>query len=155
VHIKPGSTAANLPYACYPVKRARFSAPVGASRRATAANRRLRPVAHPEGARGQSRGRGWLAHLDRSPGSLIRESRIFGQNGSFSTGMARHPRRTCASPVQVGVPRETFLSGRKGSASLSRSSAQKGEARDADDASLIVDWFPNSVAAADATRRLG
>lgn len=58
VHIKPGSTAANLPYACYPVKRARFSAPAGASRRATAANRRLRPVAHPEGARGQSRGRG-------------------------------------------------------------------------------------------------
>lgn len=36
-------------------------------------------------------------HLDRSSGSLIRESRIFGQIGSFSAGMAR---RTPVGPVR-------------------------------------------------------
>lgn len=57
-----------------------------------------RPGAHPEGTRDARYRRFYRSqHLDRSSGSLIRESRIFGQIGSFSAGMAR---RTPVGPVR-------------------------------------------------------
>lgn len=94
-----------------------------------------------------------FAHLDRPPGSLIRESRIFGQIGSFSAGMARHPRQDpCGSPVQVGVPRETPWRERVGlwrRVVFPLPGSRRWHVS-------IVDWFPNSVAArrCDATPRL-
>lgn len=108
MHIEPADRATtNLRGTCYPVKRARFSAPAGASWRLGCELTRVPARIPREHEVNLGAVEPPFAHLDRSPGSLIRESRIFGQIGSFSAGMARHPRRTCASPVQVGVPRET------------------------------------------------
>lgn len=123
-----------------------------ASRRASRGNARVR---YPSFYRSQ--------HLDRSSGSLIRESRIFGQIGSFSTGMARRTpvgpvRHLCTGRSPTGDTRENGEQGSgrtvKGWAAVISRGMQTRRRRIS-----TVDWFPNFAGVAvdetgrDAMRR--
>lgn len=160
----------NLRGACYPVKRARFSAPErsGATRRESTP----RPGAHPEGTRELDTRESLPSarHLDRSPGSLIRESRIFGQIGSFSAGMARRTpvgpvRHLCRWVSRGRYPRECAVGkgGKRGGGREGRGIAARGRRFPREEGRERVggvsrprasDWFPNFAGAAvDETRR--